>query len=117
MNELKIKKQRRSRRLLRTRKKIAGQSRIRLCVFRSNTHFYAQLIDKNGKTLLGVSDASIESKEKMTKTDKARLVADLLSKKAIEQKIKEVTFDKGAYRYHGRVKAFAEAAREGGLSF
>lgn len=87
----------------------------RLCVFRSIKHIYAQLItDENGKTLIAVNDKKIIEKNKI---DKAKEVGRLIAKQAIVQKIKEVVFDRGGYKYHGRVKAVAEGAREGGLIF
>ena len=89
----------------------------RLSVFRSNSAIYAQLIDDTeGKTILGVSERYVES-EKGTKTEKAKALGMLLAAKAKEKKIKQVIFDKGSYRYHGRVKAMAEGVREGGLVF
>lgn len=100
------------------RSKIAGAAaKPRLCVFRSNNHIYAQLIDDNSrKTLVSVKDIEIDAKKK-NKTAIAKEVGELLAKKASEKKIKEVVFDRGGYKYHGRVKALAEGAREGGLKF
>lgn len=89
----------------------------RLSVFRSNQSVYAQLVDDaRGKTILGVSEKHIEKKSG-TKIDKAKALGLVLAAKAIEMNIKKVIFDKGSYRYHGRVKAIAEGAREGGLQF
>lgn len=87
----------------------------RLSVFRSNTHIYAQIIDDQAhKTLLGLG----ESKDvKGTKTDRAKAVGQELAKAAKDKNISKVVFDKGSYAYHGRVKALAEGAREGGLEF
>lgn len=91
--------------------------RPRLSVHRSNSYIYAQIIDDvKGKTLLGVSEKLL-GKEKGTKTENAKKVGLLIAKKAAEKKIKDVVFDKGSYKYHGRVKALAEGAREGGLKF
>lgn len=97
------------------RSKISGTpARPRLCVFRSNTHIYAQLIDDTTRsTIASVKD--IEIKGKKDKTAIAKEVGLLLAKKAIEKKISEVVFDRGGFQYHGRVKALAEGAREGGL--
>lgn len=99
----------------RTRKKLGHISmRPRLSVFRSNQHIYAQIIDDASKTtLVGVSE-----KEKTgTKTERAKRLGLELASLALSKKIKEVAFDKGSYAYHGRVKALAEGAREGGLQF
>lgn len=107
----------RQRRAARTRAKISGTAtRPRLSVFRSNKHIYAQLIDdENGKTLLCVSDLEIKQKDK--KTVVAGVVGKQLAQKAETVKIKEAIFDRGGYKYHGRVKALADGAREGGLKF
>lgn len=103
----------------RIRKKILGtSSRPRLSVFRSNRAMSAQLIDDaNGKTLLTVTQKHMEKAEKQTKTMASHDLGVTLAKMAKEKKINEVIFDKGRYAYHGRVKAVAEGAREGGLSF
>lgn len=106
-------------RKIRVRKKIQGKvQKPRLSVFRSNKGVYAQLIDdKQGKTLVAASEKEIKDKEKRTKTERARLVGEILAEKARKKKIEKVVFDRGPYRYHGRVKALAEGAREGGLKF
>lgn len=106
------------RRKIRTRKKIKGlKDRPRLSVFRSNRYIYAQLIDdESGKTLLGVTEKYLEDKNKL-KTMRAKNLGLFLAKKALLKKIKRVVFDRGGSSYHGRVKAFAEGAREGGLEF
>jgi len=117
---------RRKRRHLRVRKKVFGTpDRPRLCVYKSLKHTYAQLIiDEVGKpcrTILGVSTLSPELREELKnvkgKVEKAKLVGKLLAKKALEMGIREVVFDRAGYKYHGRVKAVAEGAREGGLKF
>jgi large subunit ribosomal protein L18 len=104
----------------RIRKKLSGsQERPRLTVFRSNKQIYAQLVDDlTGKTLLAVSslDKAI-AENKVKKTEQAKLVGKLAAEKSKEAGIKEVVFDRNGYLYHGRVKAFADAAREGGLKF
>lgn len=108
---------RKERRLKRVREKIGKGTEIRprLTVFRSSMHIYAQLVnDSTHKTLAGVS--SREQKEKENKTDQAKKVGIMLAEKAKKLNIKEVIFDRGMYRYHGRVKALAEGVREGGLS-
>lgn len=100
----------------RTRAKVRLISpRPRLSVFRSNSYIYAQIIDdKSQKTLLGVSE---KKEQKGNKTERAHMLGQELAKMALTKKIKEVVFDKGRYAYHGRVKALAEGAREGGLVF
>ncbi len=109
------------RRKIRTRGKIVGtQERPRLSVSRSNKSIYAQLIDDaHHVTILGVSEKHFEGidAKKATKTEKAKKLGLLLAKKAGEKKVKKAVFDKGSFRYHGRVKALAEGAREGGLVF
>jgi large subunit ribosomal protein L18 len=92
-------------------------SKIRISVFRSNKHISAQIQDEKGKTLLSLSDQFLKKTEKMTKTQKAKEVGRLLAKKALERKLESVIFERGGFKYHGRVKALAEGAREGGLKF
>jgi len=107
-----------TRRLHRIRSKIKTNLGVpRLSVYRSNSHIWAQIIDdKHGKTLVSASTKSLKS-VKGTKSEKAAAVGSAIAKLATEKKIKNVRFDRGLYRYHGRVKALAEAAREGGLKF
>ena len=107
-----------TRRQSKVRKKLRLVSdKPRLTVFRSNKHIYAQIIDdKTGKTLLSPSEKSVKE-AKGTKTDRAKVLGNQIGKLALEKKIKTVVFDKGSYSYHGRVKAVAEGAREGGLIF
>lgn len=104
----------------RIRKKIAGTaSKPRLSVFRSNTDIYAQLIDDdNGVTLAAASskDKAIAA-QKTNKTEKSKLVGIEVAKKAIELGLNSVVFDRGGNLYHGRIKAVADGAREGGLNF
>ena len=99
----------------RVRNKIAGTAeRPRLVVFRSLTHIYAQLIDdRNGTTLAAASDAAGSG----NKSERAAAAGTQLAERAKAAGIGEVVFDRGGYRYHGRVKALAEAARKGGLQF
>lgn len=117
MSELN-KKLKRRRRHKRVRAKVKGTVTLpRLCVTRTNVHIYAQLIDdEKGHTLLTARDLEIKIKG-AKKVDLAREVGKLIAKKAIEKKITKVVFDRGGYKYHGRVKALAEGAREGGLKF
>jgi len=102
------------------RKKINGTSSVpRLSVFRSNSEIYAQLIDDvNGNTLAAASskDKSIVA-QKGTKSEISKLVGSAIAAKATELGLQQVVFDRGGYLYHGRVKAVAEGAREGGLKF
>jgi len=104
-------------RKLRISQKVRGTTeKPRLSVFRSNDHIYAQLIDDTmKKTMVGVSEKTL--KITGNKTEKAKAVGIELAKAAISKKITTVVFDKGSYKYHGRVKSLAEGAREGGLKF
>jgi len=105
------------------RKKISGTpEKPRLSVYRSLNNIYAQIIDDTtGKTLVAVSslakDAKTDAKSIKGKTNKSKLIGSILAKKALEKNIKQVVFDRGGFRYHGRVKALADGAREGGLVF
>ncbi len=121
----KIKTNQRERRKARVRAKIFGTSQQpRLSVKRSLKHIYAQLIDDTlGRTLVSVSDREIKGlvknkeKEMGLKIKTASAVGKLLAEKALAKKIKQCVFDKSYYKYHGRLKALAEGAREGGLKF
>jgi len=97
------------------RSRIKGTSeRPRLFVFRSNNHIYANLInDETGKTIATANDMEIKG----SKTEKAIKVGELIAEKAKENKIELAVFDRGGYKYHGRVKALADSAREKGLKF
>jgi large subunit ribosomal protein L18 len=106
----------------RVRARVKGTtSRPRLCVFRSLQHIYAQVIDDlQGHTLASASTIDPEIKGETNgkkKTTQAELVGSLVAKRALGVGIKQVVFDRGGYRYHGRVKTLAEAARQGGLRF
>jgi len=111
-----IKAEKRTRRHIRIRARVNGTATCpRLLVFRSITRNYASLIDdKAGKTLVSSHDMK---EKKGTKTEKAKLVGMELAKKALEKGITSCVFDRNGYKYHGRVKALAEGAREGGLKF
>ena len=102
---------------IRRKLKQVNSERFRLTVFRSSRNISAQIIDdKNNKTL--VSASSIKEKNiNKKKTDLSLIVAEMLTKKAMEKKITKVYFDRGRYKYHGRIKIFAEALRKGGLIF
>jgi len=106
------------RRAARARSKIVGtQVRPRLSVFRSAKHISAQLIDDTaGKTLASASDKNVSAEGKKP-LEVAALVGSEVAKKATEAGVKTVVFDRGSYKYHGRVKALADAARTGGLEF
>jgi len=116
----KTERQRRQRRHLRVRQRVAGTAgRPRLVVYRSLKHMYAQLVDDDrGVALLGVADGSegiaIDGQGKVAR---AHAVGKLLAEKAKAAGIAQVVFDRAGYQYHGRVKAVADGAREGGLEF
>jgi large subunit ribosomal protein L18 len=105
----------RARRHLRVRKRVSGTAeRPRLVVFRSLKHIYAQLVDDTAShTLAQVSDHKLDGK----KSDKSTEVGKLIAQKAKDAGVSRVVFDRAGYRYHGRVKAVADGAREGGLEF
>ncbi len=108
----------RRRRTMRVRKPVRGDaSRPRLSVFRSNKHIYAQLIDDEVGRTLCASDSRQVCGARGGTAEHAGKVGDDLAGKALKLKIKQVRFDRGAYRYHGRVKAIADAARKKGLEF
>jgi large subunit ribosomal protein L18 len=111
-------RQLRARRHKRVRKHLVGTAkRPRLVVFRSNRGIAAQLVDDGaGKTLAAASSLNVRN-AKGTKSDQAAAVGKLLAENAKKAGVKSVVFDRGGYLYHGRVKALAEAAREGGLEF
>lgn len=113
--------QRRARRNRHAVKSKAVSSRLRLSVFRSNEHIYAQVIDDNkGVTLAQASTVDKELKKELKSTassEAAVKVGELVAKRAIEAGVKEVFFDRGRFVYHGRIKALADAARSGGLQF
>jgi len=133
------KKQKKYKRHKRIRAKISGTAkRPRFYVFRTPKHVYVQLIDdEKGKTILSVNDIKFKKskikeqksklqiknkkeKEEIKRTGKVAVayeIGKLIAQKALEKKIKEVIFDRGGYKYHGRIKAAAEGAREGGLEF
>lgn len=111
----------RLRRARKTRARIASQAKPRLCVFRSGKHIYAQVID-DSKGVVIVQASSVESELRATMPRGADVAAAVtigqrVAAKALAAGVKEVAFDRSGYRYHGRVRALADAAREGGLSF
>jgi large subunit ribosomal protein L18 len=104
----------------RIRRKVSGvATKPRLSVFRSNTEIYAQLVDdQNGVTLAAASSKEKDIvAQKVSKSEKSKLVGASIAKKAAEIGITDAKFDRGGYLYHGRVKALADGAREGGLKF
>ena len=113
--------ERRTRIRMRIRKKISGTAgKPRVAVFRSNKQIYVQVIDDlTGSTLLSASskEKEIAAKTGIKKTEQAAFVGKLLASRCKEKGIDSVTFDRGGYKYHGRVKSLADAAREGGLKF
>jgi len=122
MKRMKTSYHARLRRHQRVRKKVHGTGeRPRLSVYRSLSHIYGQVIDDDaGHTLAAASDLEAAAKGSANgkaKTDVAKLVGELLAKRAQERGITKVVFDRGGYRFHGRVKALAAGAREGGLEF
>ena len=113
--------EKRSRIRMRIRKKISGTAeKPRIAVFRSNKQIYAQVIaDNKGVTLLSVSskEKELAGQTGIKKTEQAKLVGKSLAAKCKEKGIENVVFDRSGYKYHGRVKSLADAAREGGLKF
>ena len=112
------KREKRQRRHKKIRSRIHGTSKMpRFFVFRSTNHIYAQLIaDDKAKVLLAASDQDIK-KLKLTKSEVAKELGIFVAKKCLEKKIEKVVFDRGGIVYHGRIKALADGAREGGLIF
>lgn len=113
------KEQKRLRAKKRTRSSIFGTpDTLRLSIYRSNKEIYAQLVDDTtGKTLFSVSSRSKEISKQGTKSDKSTLVGKKIAEKAKAKGIEKVVFDRNGFLYHGRVKALADGAREGGLKF
>ena len=101
-------------------KKFASKDRYRLSISRSSKNIAAQIIDDSKNvTLLSASsvEKDIKSGPKVNKTELSKIVAEKLAKKALEKKIKKIFFDRGVYKYHGRVKIFAETLRKNGMDF
>jgi len=115
------KKQARLRRARKTRAKIAELKTVRLCVHRSNSHIYAQIIDGSGSKVLAAASTLEADVRKQAPSggnvDAATLVGKLIAERAKAAGIETVAFDRSGFMYHGRIKALAEAAREGGLKF
>ena len=121
MDKLALKKKRFTRRRIRVKKKIRKNSDIfRLCISRSNKNFYAQIIDDTkGHTLVALSSLSKDFPEIKNRgnIEAAKTLGKLVAEIAVKKGIKNVVFDRNGYLYHGKIKAFADAARENGLEF
>ncbi|HWY80007.1 MAG TPA: 50S ribosomal protein L18 [Candidatus Sulfotelmatobacter sp.] len=110
-------KDRKTQRQVRVRKKTVNvTNRPRLSVFRSNNYVYVQIIDVTGNIVASVSEKTVNLDAKVAPVERAKQVGAEIAKLALAKKIKDVAFDKGRFAYHGRVKAVAEGAREGGLN-
>ena len=122
MERTEVKRQRRARRKIRVRKRVFGSAeKPRLTVFRSNRNISAQLVDDlSGRTLVQAGTLNRDVRETLEESGNvaaASRVGELLAQRAVVQGIRQVAFDRNGYRFHGRIKALAEAAREGGLKF
>ena len=101
-------------------KKVASKDRFRLSILRSSKNIFAQIIDDSKNiTLLSASsiEKDIKSDSNVNKTELSKIVAEKLAKKALEKKITKIFFDRGIYKYHGRIKVFAETLRKNGMEF
>jgi large subunit ribosomal protein L18 len=117
-SELSNTNRKREKRALRVRKSVKRFDRPRVTIFRSLNHLYGQVIDDSkGLTVVGLGSYSKEFKNIKDKKEAAKKVGLKLAELAVSKSVKEVVFDRGYYKYHGRVAAFAEGLREGGLSF
>jgi len=116
MKKLNVKADSRQRRHARIRARISGTTEMpRLSIFKSNRHLYAQLIDDTtGKTIIGISSEKAEGK---TMTEKSKALGVMIAKEALSKKISKIAFDRGGFKYTGKIKLFADSAREGGLKF
>lgn len=96
-----------------------GKKRLRLSVFRSNKYIYAQIIDdEKRETLAAASDlGNLSSLGSLNKTERAKKVGKILAEKALKMRVRKVYFDRGRFKYHGRIKSLSQGAREGGLDF
>jgi large subunit ribosomal protein L18 len=119
MRGLKLKKEQYLRRRKRSKKSFPVEGEYRLCVYKSARHIEAQIIDDFNQTTLVAASSKEKAyiKEKVNKSELASLVGKSLSERAKAKKVKKVYFDRNGFRYHGRVKSFAEASRKGGLKF
>lgn len=121
MDKLRLKAKRLGRRKLRIKKRVkANKERPRLCISKSNSNFYAQIIDDGkGHTIIGMSTLSEEfpAMKNCGNVEAAKTLGVLLAQKAVKLGVKQVVFDRNGYLFHGKIKAFADAARENGLEF
>jgi large subunit ribosomal protein L18 len=121
MNRLKLKKKRYNRRKLRIKKKIKSSSdRPRLCISRSNKNLYVQIIDDfKGNTIISASTLEKDFPKMKNKgnIEAAKAMGKVLAERAVQKGVKKVVFDRNGYLYHGKVRAFADAAKENGLEF
>ncbi len=120
MTAIDIKNRRRQRRRFHVRNRLSTSERPRLSVHRSVAHTYAQVIDTSGRTLCGLGTTGKAIAGELagkTKTEKAAVIGKEIARMALEKGVSTVVFDRGCSRYHGRVKALADAAREAGLQF
>lgn len=121
MDKLSLKKKQFERRRVRIKNKVRRNNEVlRLCISRSNQNFYAQIIDdKKGHTLVALSTLSKEFSDDKNRgnIEAAKKLGKIIAEKAVAQGIKSVIFDRNGYLYHGKIKAFADAARENGLEF
>ena len=101
----------------RAKLKRVNTNKPRLTVFRSTKYIYAQLIDDSKRSTIVSASSKEKTLEKQNKTEMSKKVGKLIAERSLEKGIKEVYFDRGSYKYHGRVKSLAEAARSGGLKF
>jgi len=108
----------RARRSKKTRSKIKSLDTDRLCVFRTPRHIYAQVIGKHGKILAAASSVEADLRSKSGgNVDAAQTVGQLIGERAVKNGVSKVAFDRNGYKYHGRIKALADKARESGLNF
>ena len=111
-----VRRQRRTNRTRRNLRRPVETGRLRLTVFRSAKHIYAQVVDdRSGRTVAEANTKNVEVTG--DKTAQAKAVGQALAERALEQGVKQVVFDRGPFKYHGRIKALADGAREGGLEF
>jgi len=109
--------EKRSQRIRKKLKRVSSE-RYRLSIYRSSKNISAQIIDdKNNKTLVSASSTEKDQNKKIKKMDLSNMIAELLAKRAVEKKITKIYFDRGSYKYHGRIKIFADTLRKKGLSF
>ncbi len=116
MKKLNVKADSRQRRHARIRARVSGTKEMpRLSIYKSNRHMFAQIIDDTtGETIVGLSSAKAEGKNM---TEKSKSLGQMIAKAAVAKKITKICFDRGGFKYTGKIKLFADSAREGGLKF